>query len=151
MPRDRFLLLPKFWHFSDNVDNGDKLYKIRNVLDILMEAFSRMMKPGRFMVINETMIPWKGRLKFCQYTKNKAHKYGIKLYKLCTPEGYTYSMILYTGKDEEKSGAGHAQDVVLKLIKKLVGEGRTLVADNFYTSVPLAEELLKKRRLLAVL
>ncbi|CAB3254169.1 unnamed protein product [Arctia plantaginis] len=99
---------------------------------------------GRFIVIDETMIPWKGRLNFRQYIKNKAHKYGIKLYKLCTPEGYTYSLMVYTGKDEENSGAGHGYDVVLKLTKNLLHEGRTLIADNFYTSVSLAEELLKR-------
>ncbi|XP_062531825.1 piggyBac transposable element-derived protein 4-like [Bombyx mori] len=143
--RDRFLLLLKFWHFSDNVNNGDKLYKIRKILDIVFKLFTEILKPGRFIVIDETMIPWKGRLNFRQYIKNKAHKYGIKLYKLCTPEGYTYSVIVYTGKDEEKSGAGHGYDVVMKLTKNLLEEGRTLIADNFYTSVPLAEELLKKK------
>lgn len=145
MPRDRFLLLLKFWHFSENIDNGDKLYKIRNVLDILLKSFSDMLKPGRFIVIDETMIPWKGRLQFRQYIKNKAHKYGIKLYKLCTPEGYTYSLMVYTGKDEEKSGEGHGYDVVFRLTKDLLDEGRTLIADNFYTSVSLAEALLKKK------
>ncbi|XP_045778765.1 uncharacterized protein LOC123876503 [Maniola jurtina] len=75
--RDRFLLLLKFWHFSDNVDKGDKLYKIRNVLDILLKSFTEVLKPGRFMVIDETMIPWKGRLIFRQYIKNKAHKYIV--------------------------------------------------------------------------
>lgn len=148
MTRDRFLLLLKFWHFSDNFDNGDKLYKIRNVLDILSNSFTEILRPGRFMVIDETMIAWKGRLKFRQYIKNKAHKYGIKLYKLCTPEGYTYSIIVYTGKDDEKSGAGHGHDIVLRLTNNLLEEGRTLIADNFYTSVTLAEELLKKNTLI---
>lgn len=148
MSRDRFLLLLKFWHFSDSVDESDKLYKIRNVLDILLKSFTEVLTPGRFIVIDETIIPWKGRLKFRQYIKNKAHKYGIKLYKLCTPDGYTYAVIIYTGKDDEKSGSGHGYDVVLKLTKNLLEEGRTLVADNFYTSTTLAAELLKKKTFL---
>ena len=45
------------------------------------------------------MVPWRGRLVFCQYMPGKKHKYGIKLFKLCTPEGYTSNILIYSWKE----------------------------------------------------
>ena len=48
------------------------------------------------------MIPWRGRLSFCQYIPGKVHKYGVKLYKLCTVKGYTWNLKVYCGKKCER-------------------------------------------------
>lgn len=68
------------------------------------------------MVTDESMIPWRGWLSFRQYIKNKSHKYGVKIYKLCTPEGYTYNSIIYSGKGENGPEQNHGKVNVLKLI-----------------------------------
>lgn len=52
------------------------------------------------MVVDETMVPWRGRLIFRQYNSSKAAKYGIKLFKLCSVSGYTFATIVYTGKSD---------------------------------------------------
>ena len=57
-----------------------------------------MFVPGENYVINETVVPWRGSLVFSQ--PNKAHKYGIKLFKLCTSEGYTWARKVHSGKSE---------------------------------------------------
>ncbi|CAF1215453.1 unnamed protein product [Didymodactylos carnosus] len=41
------------------------------------------------------------------------------------------------------AGLGHAQTVVLSLLDGLDGCHRTVVADNFFTSISLAERLLE--------
>lgn len=146
MGRDRFILLLKFWHFSDERnDTGDRLYKIRQILNMLNNRFREILTPGKCIVIDESMIPWRGRLIFRQYIKNKSHKYGVKLYKLCTPEGYTFKTIVYTGKEGKSREVNHGQNVVMKLIEGLENEGRVLVADNFYSSIDLVEELIKMK------
>lgn len=146
MGRDRFILLLKFWHFSDERnDTEDRLYKIRQILNMLNNRFRHILTPGKFIVIDESMIPWRGRLIFRQYIKNKSHKYGVKLYKLCTPEGYTFKTIVYTGKEGNSREVNHGKNVVMKLIEGLENEGRVLVADNFYSSLDLVEELLEKK------
>lgn len=66
---------------------------------------------AQFKVIEETIIPCKGRLQFFQFIKNKAHKYGIELFKLSTLAGYTYA--ISKSKDEEKSETVHEHDVVI--------------------------------------
>lgn len=150
MTRDRFLLLLKCWHVSDvsNEDQTDKLYKIRNMFTKITENFRRIANPGKYVVIDETMIPWRGRLGFRQYIKNKSHRYGVKLYKLCTPEGYTSELEVYTGKKNQKKELEHSKKVVLRLMTNLTEMGRIVIVDNYYTSLGLAEDLLSQKTFL---
>lgn len=114
---------------------------------MLLNRFQTILKPGKFLIIDESMIPWRGRLKFRakQNIKNKTHKYGVKLYKLCTPEGYTFNLLVYTGKGESGREKDHGQKTVMKLIKDLTNTGRLVITDNFYNSVNLAEELIQNK------
>lgn len=77
MSRNRFQLLPKTWHFAnnDNVPEGDRLYKITPLVSKLLECFQAAIVPGEFICIDETLVPFKGRLKFKQYISNKRHKF----------------------------------------------------------------------------
>ncbi|XP_045778520.1 piggyBac transposable element-derived protein 4-like [Maniola jurtina] len=147
--RDRFLLILKFWHFSqEDPDDKNKLSKIKDVFSMLLQRFQTVLIPGKYLVIDETMIPWRGRLKFRQYLKAKSHKYGVKLYKLCTPDGYTFNVNVYTGKGDNGRELNHGKETVMRLIRGLENEGRTVVTDNFYNSIDLAEELLCKKTFL---
>ena len=97
MKRDRFLAILKFLHFSDNTraNTEDRLNKIRNIIDAIVATFKNAVRPGRNIVIDESIVPWRGRLGFRQYIPGKRHKYGVKLYKLCLPDGYTYNVNIY--------------------------------------------------------
>ncbi|KOX74793.1 hypothetical protein WN51_00400 [Melipona quadrifasciata] len=69
------------------------------------------------------MIPWRGRLKFRQYIPIKSHKCGIKLFKLCCTEGYTWSAKIYAGRDtSEIRQVGIAEGVCIELADKLLNE-----------------------------
>lgn len=146
MKRDRFLSILKFLHFSDNTTarTEDRLNKIRNIVQAIVDTFKSSIKPGKNIVIDESMVPWRGRLGFRQYIPGKRHKYGVKLYKLCLPEGYTYNIEIYAGKNGTIIEKSHSHDIVMKLLNGLLFEGRILFTDSFYTSVPLGEELLEK-------
>ena len=85
------------------------------------------------------MVPWKGRLLFKQYIPGKAHKYGVKIYKLAATNGYTWNFVVYTGKQDPTAGFGHAQTIVIDLADDLLGCHRTVVLDNFFTSMALAK------------
>ncbi|KAI4455614.1 piggybac transposable element-derived protein 4 [Holotrichia oblita] len=142
--RDRFLLLLKCWHFADNSldDNSKRLYKLQPLSDQLLLNFKEHMIPGESLVIDESMVPWRGRLKFRQYIKNKSSKYGVKLYKLCTTSGYTLNLKVYAGKGDTTPGKSHAESIVDHLLSEYYGKGHTLYCDNYYTSYKLAEKLL---------
>ena len=106
MTRNRFDLLLKCLHFCNNADINDntkKLFKVEKVMNLAIAQFIQAANPGKDVVIDETMIPWRGRLSFRQYIPGKAHKYGVKLYKLCTVEGYTWNLKVYCEKDARAS------------------------------------------------
>lgn len=114
MKRDRFLTILKYLHFSDNKTCRieDPLNKIKDIMEEIISTFKSTIKLGKTVVIDESMILWRGRLRFRQYIKGKRHKYGIKVYKLCLPNGYTYDLDVYSGKSSTTSTNGHAYDVV---------------------------------------
>lgn len=147
MKRDRFQLLLKFLHFSDNLpmSSTDRLYKLRPLVEKLLKNYQKLYTPGSSMVIDETLVPFRGMLQFKQYIPGKAHKYGCKLYKLCTPDAYTWNLQLYVGKHPQILTFGHADSISITLFEGLLGCGRTLFGDNFYSSVPLAEHLLENK------
>ena len=147
MIRDRFELLLKFWHFCNNEEQieGDRLFKLRNICDLLISQFQSVYTPEKEVSIDESMILWRGRLIFRQFIPGKRHKYGVKLYILCETSGYVYNMLVYCGKMDPMAGFGHAESVVLKLMDNRLDKGHVLFIDNFYTSVPLAKTLLEKK------
>lgn len=74
------------------LESDGRLYQIRPLLDMINARFMAVMTPGRDVVTDKSMVPWCGRLGMWQYIKNKRHKYGVKLYKLCTVTGFTYNV-----------------------------------------------------------
>lgn len=94
------------------------------------------------MCIAETLVPFRGRLKFRQYIAYKRHKLGIKLFKLCLKGSYIYDFKVYCGKSENKDTAVSTQ-VVMELMENLLDKGRLLCTDNYYMSVTLANSLLQ--------
>lgn len=149
MTRNRFSLLLKFLHFSDNAskpegDDRDRLYKIREIYDLLTESFQAAYEPGEHVVIDEGMIRWFGR-GFRTYLPSKRAKYGMKAYKLCDESGYTYKFQLYTGKselaDDQIQGL---PGLVMNLMDGLLERGRVLYMDNYYNSPTLALMLHKR-------
>lgn len=73
------------------------------------------------------------------FIPEKAHKYELKLFKMYEVNGYTHNVEVYAGK-MQVDDKGLACKIV---IRPHLNNGRTLVTDNFYTSLPLANEILK--------
>lgn len=145
MSRNRFELLLCVLHFSNNEDavDGDRLAKLGPLLKLLTDKFKEVYIPEREVCIDETLVPFRGRLLFKQYIKNKRHKFGIKLYKICCKGGYTFDFKVYVGNDKDPNISASSK-IVLQLMEPLFHRGRILYTDNYYTSVTLAQELLKR-------
>lgn len=89
---------------------------------------------------------FKGRLSFKQYIPSKRHRFGIKLFVLCTCEtGMVIDMIVYTGKNTDNLNAtdelGVSGCIVKLLLAPCSDAGRLLYTDNWYTSPLLAHYL----------
>lgn len=145
MSRNRFELLLQNLHFVDNetADTTDRIYKIRSLIDTLNNSFRRYYSPKEEVCVDESQVPYRGRLIFRQYNKSKRHKYGMKLFKLCTIPGYTCKLELYAGKNHEQLNTT-PKNVVMSLCKEILDLGHTVATDNWYTSLDLANELLDR-------
>lgn len=145
MSRNRFELLLRFVHFSNNEENNpnNRLCKIINIINHLNSNFRKYYNPDETLCVHES-VPFRGRIVFRQYMKQQRHRYGIKVFKLCSGPGYTYSLQIYTGKDENvnRIPGYKSTEIVMSLCQDILGKGRTICTDNWYTSVDLAEKLI---------
>ena len=87
MTSNRFQEISQFLHFPDSTrtpahgKNGyDQLYKVRLVLNAILENSQRCYSPNKHIAIDEGMIALKGRLSFRQYMPVKPTKCGIKVW-----------------------------------------------------------------------
>ena len=84
MPRDRYLHILRFLHFTDNKnlpdkdENYDRLWKIRNLFDIRNDKFSKFYKPSQHLAVDEVIVKFKGRVIFRQYIPKKHNVSGSK-------------------------------------------------------------------------
>ena len=108
-------------------------------MDLILPTFESEYTPNQSVTIDEAMIPFKGRLGFKQYIKNKPTKWGIKAFVLSdATNGYVYRSQIYTGKNAEtNASAGLCTRVVLDLMSGLENYGMSLYTDNYYTSPEL--------------
>lgn len=84
MPRNLFQLLLRFFHLTNNDDilDHDRLGKIKPLVDMLVKTYNDAKIPGENVVIDESMIPFRGGLIFRQYLPNKSSKYGNKIIQI---------------------------------------------------------------------
>lgn len=149
MSRDRYLLLLRLLHFCDNTNQpqGDKLYKLKPVIETLRSKFSEVFSPFKNLCIDESLMLFKGRLSFAQYIPLKRRRFGIKLFVICDCKtGFINDFIVYTGKDTDiipERDLGVAGAVVKTLIHKYLHKGHTLWLDNWYSSSLLFDWLHK--------
>lgn len=158
MSERRFYLLLRALRF-DNIHTRnerkklDNLAPIRTVFDEFVNRCTSFYTPGEYCTIDEMLESFRGRCKFRQYMANKPSKYGIKIFALVDSRVfYTVNMEIYAGKQptgpflQNNSGAS----VVKRMIKPIAKTGRNITIDNWFTSVPLAVELLKDYKITIV-
>ncbi|KAG8239803.1 hypothetical protein J437_LFUL019419 [Ladona fulva] len=121
MSRDRYLTILRMLHFSDNniPNSGDRLHKIRPVVDYLRATFRNTLVPFQNLCIDESLMLFKGRLFFKQYIPSKRNRFGVKIFVICDCEtGYILDFIVYTGSDTKLSDTGKKDRLTGEIIKK---------------------------------
>ncbi|KAL8572467.1 hypothetical protein ACOMHN_005613 [Nucella lapillus] len=146
MKRDRFRSILTFFHLSDNntyvvygQPDHDPLHKVRPLFDHLVMLFRTVYIPERDICVDEALCPWRGRSAFRVYTKDKLHKWGMKMYELCeSSSGYVWNMEVMC----HAPGVSHRPyDVMQRLIRDLKNCGHVLYVDNRYCNPQLADDL----------
>ena len=149
----RFRVILSCLHIADNslaIPRGqpgfDKLYKIRPLLNILISNFQNVYSPHREVSIDEAMVGFKGRNTMKQYMPMKPTKRGFKSWSLCDAHnGFSYNIDIYTGAGNNNNNMGLGPSVVVSLSDPLMDKGYHLYYDNYFSSVDLAETLLKRK------
>ncbi|XP_032688641.1 piggyBac transposable element-derived protein 4-like [Odontomachus brunneus] len=145
MSRNRYLQILRYLHFQNNKDTiNHPLKKIKPIIDDLNEKFSNTINAGRNLCIDESLLLWKGKLKFKQFIPLKRNRFGIKLFELVDCKtGFILAFIVYTGKDTdyEKFELGISGDIVVHFVKPYFSKGHVIFIDNWYSSPQLAEFL----------
>ena len=151
-PRNRFAKISQYLHLNDKRRelprghaNHNKLFKVRPLLDSVVEAIKSEYRPSKNVSIDEAMIPFKGRLSLKQYMPLKPVKRGIKVWECAdSSNGFICDLEVYTGKQRNgnpEQGLGHR--VVRNLTRPLVGKNHHVFVDNFFNSLALTEDLLR--------
>ena len=84
---------------DSNVDQTDKLFKFRYMIDNVRRSFKEHYVPHEHILVDEAMIPFKGRLSFKQYMKDKPVKFGIKMWVLAdSVTAYCHNFDIYVGR-----------------------------------------------------
>lgn len=156
MPVNKFEKIRRILHFNDNTlhkpvshPNHDKLHKLRPVIDYLATKFSSVPMEQRLSV-DEQMCATKISHFMKQYLPNKPHKWGFKLFALCSLAGYCYNFIIYSGSDKEpmlnnEPDIGVTGNTVIKLTRSVPRMMNHIIYfDNYYTSLPLMHYMVKE-------
>ena len=150
MSRDRFLQIMRYLHFTDNQEevrdknspDYDKLFKVRKLLDLLLPRLSEVYNPERNLAVDETLVKFKGKIYFRQFIPIKPGRFGIKCFTLAeSSSGYVLVSKIYTGKEQGVQQKDLGRRVVMDLMEKFLDKGYVLFMDNYYSSVPLFQEL----------
>ena len=150
MPQTRYLKLSQYLHIRDNHNmpprgqpNFDRLYKLRDLLDLLPTSFRAAYRPAQDLSVDEAMIGFKGRLSFRQYMPAKPTKWGVKVWELCeSKSGYCLNFDVYTGRVEGRQpefGLGHG--VVMNMMQPYFDKQHHVYFDRFFASPKLTDDL----------
>ncbi|GFY42352.1 DDE_Tnp_1_7 domain-containing protein [Trichonephila inaurata madagascariensis] len=131
----------------------DKAACISNIFNLFIENCKRNYSLGAYATIDETLVPFRGRVKFRVCMPNKPSKYGIKVMCLTDAHNaYLYNAYVYTGKGsdgltlsaQERNLTIPSQSVI-RLTKCIYGTNRNITCGNWFTSIELATELKKHK------
>ncbi|CAG4952090.1 unnamed protein product [Colias eurytheme] len=144
MFRNRYcsiLAMLSFCEAPAGTSSVPRLHKIKMMIDHARETFKTTFIPGKKMCIDESIVPFKGRLIIKQYLPKKRNRFGIKLFVLCDVEtGYIVDFIVYCGSETEIEtvpNLGLSGSVVTELLKDYYFCNRELYVDNWYSSPQL--------------
>jgi len=145
--RDHFLDLKRNLHFVDEkyANPSDPLYKIRPLIDKVIQSSQKLYSPKQFLTIDECMIRFSGRSQFKVYMPLKPIKYGFKAYLLTeATSGYVLQWKLHEAAKSTQKKLSPLKQIIYSLIENYQELGHVLCMDRFYTTLAIAKDLPEK-------
>lgn len=129
-----------------NEDKNDTTGKVSLLMTKIIKNSQNLFYPQEALSLDESLLLFRGRLRFRVYIKNKKTRYGIKFYELCSSDGYILNIEMYKGKtNRDDVGSSKIDSLVLRLMEPYLNKGHHLYMDNFYNSVTLSNKLLVQK------
>ena len=116
-------------------------------MNIFNSNIKQAFEPGENLCIDETLYSYRGRCPFKQYMPKKPAKYGIKINCVVDVEtSYLANFEVYTGKSDPNNlnEKNLSHKLVLRLSDEYFNTNRCITMDNFFTSIPLAQDFYSK-------
>lgn len=156
--RNRFQDILSYFHLVDTSNlpkpkepNYDPCSRFQPLIDQMNTVSRHHFTPGKYLSIDESIVPTKSHNPMMQYIPSKRHRFGVKLWMICDAvTHYCLGFLVYKGaKDSDRqqireNGLGYT--VVMKLLElgNYLNKGYHVCVDNFFTSIKLAKELYAK-------
>lgn len=158
MSRKRFHFLMNCLRFDDKSTRNkrkqhDKITHIREIFEAFKTNSQSTYTVSENVTIDENLEAFRGRCSFRVFMKSKPAKYGLKIFMLTDSQSFfTYNMEIYCGTqpDGPYTINNAACEVVKRLVTPISQTGRNITVDNWFTSIPLAQDLLQHYRLTLV-
>ena len=149
---NRFEQLRACIHFNSEAGSEGSLEKsgekVKPLIDMINARLSLLRMTNKHLCIDEMMVSSKSKFGPRVYQKGKPHPWGFKLFSIADMFGIVYLMHLYCGKFPQvhpHPNLGSTNNRVLWLVKNVPRhEGYHLYMDNYFTSIPLMNELAKE-------
>lgn len=155
MRRNRFEQILRFLHLTsnDNMDPGDKLWKIRPFVDKIKGKCRRYFVAEKDLAFDESMVKYYGKHSCKQFLRAKPIRFGYKVWCLNTIMGYLIDFEIYQGKSVTpdvgiERNFGKAAAPLVKMIEELPDNLKSLpfsfYFDNLFTTFSLLSYLRLK-------
>jgi Transposase IS4 len=139
----RFAELLHSFHIAPPSSPGTRSTVIDKVLPLiiaLQQSFPAHYNPERVLVVDEAMIPFKGRDSMKQYMRSKPTRWGFKVWCLSS-NYYLLGFDVYKGKQQQPSDNRSHHDTVVDLVRPYAQRNHILYVDNLFSSPTLFDHL----------
>ncbi|KAG5887411.1 hypothetical protein JTB14_024610 [Gonioctena quinquepunctata] len=157
MSKKRFAIILSALRFDNPEDRDerikqDPLAAISFIFNSFINNSQSVYGMGQSATVDKILVSFRGRVRFKMYMPKKPCKYSIKIMALTDARNsYLFNAYIYAGKDSdgieldpEFKKLSKPTQAVLRLARPLFGTNRNITADNWFSSVELADLLLEK-------
>jgi hypothetical protein len=147
----RFRNINAVWHITDPISEEKAkaagkslhwLFKLQPLIDSVRAACHAHWHCGQYVTVDELRVKFTGRHSATTHQPRKPIRTGFTVnMAACADSTYVYGFLPYPGKVDEKRVVGLAKKIVLELVWKLLQKGHVVVADNWFSSLPLVQSL----------
>ena len=133
MIRSRFQQMKSYLHMCNNDAFGPKkLTKVLPICDLLNVTMKRFGILLKILSVDESMVPWFGRLSCKQFFRGKPIRFVFKLWVISSSAGVPYHVSIYEGNEDGANNEPLGSRVVEQTVDACIFSNQNEFFDNFF-------------------